>query len=160
VRRTLPPPAFMVVHKTRHELALPVIPVYCRLLVFVPEPWVFRYRDGGRLREMGLGPTHTVSLAEAREAALLCRKQRLGGLDPIEARQSSRAAARLDAAKAMTFRQCAEAYIARTSRAGKTTSTQHSGQRRLRPMRIRSLGTCRCRSDPRRASGVCLSRLP
>jgi integrase len=73
--------------------------------------WVFRYRDAGRLREMGLGPTHTVTLAEAREAALLCRKQRLGGLDPIEARRSSRAAARLDAAKAMTFRQCGEAYI-------------------------------------------------
>jgi Arm DNA-binding domain len=28
--------------------------------------WVFRYRAGGRLREMGLGPLHTISLAEAR----------------------------------------------------------------------------------------------
>ncbi len=74
--------------------------------------WVFRFRDGGRLREMGLGSTHTLSLAEARDAALACRKQRLAGIDPIEARKADRATARLEAARAMTFRQCAEAYIA------------------------------------------------
>lgn len=73
--------------------------------------WVFRFRDGGRLREMGLGATHTLSLAEARDAALACRKQRLAGIDPIVARKSDRATARLDAARAMSFRQCAEAYI-------------------------------------------------
>ena len=28
--------------------------------------WVFRFKEGAKLREMGLGPTHTVSLAEAR----------------------------------------------------------------------------------------------
>jgi integrase len=73
--------------------------------------WVFRYRDGPKLREMGLGPTHTLSLADARIAAAICRKQRLDGIDPIEARKTSRAAARLQAAKAITFQQCAEAYI-------------------------------------------------
>ena len=36
---------------------------------------------------------------------------RLRGIDPIDARQGDRASAKLDAAKAMTFRQCAEAYI-------------------------------------------------
>jgi integrase len=61
---------------------------------------------------MGLGPTHTVSLAEARQKALTCRKLRLDGGDPIEDRTASRTAARLDAAKAMTFKACAEAYIA------------------------------------------------
>lgn len=39
--------------------------------------WIFRYRTGGKLRNMGLGPFHTVSLAEAREKAeaylLACR---------------------------------------------------------------------------------------
>jgi integrase len=74
--------------------------------------WVYRYRQDGRLRDMGLGPLHTVSLAEAREAALACRKLRREGGDPIEARRAGRAQIRLDAAKAMTFRQCAEAYIA------------------------------------------------
>jgi Arm DNA-binding domain len=45
--------------------------------------WVFRFKESGRLREMGLGPTHTVSLAEARQKALEYRKTRLDGLDPI-----------------------------------------------------------------------------
>src|SRR5262249_12481338 len=47
--------------------------------------WVFRFRDGQKLREMGLGPCHTVSLAEARDMARGCRKQRLAGTDPIQA---------------------------------------------------------------------------
>src|SRR5258706_10083740 len=73
--------------------------------------WVFRFRDGGRLREMGLGPTHTITLAEARHKALECRKLRLEDEDPVEARHAIRAAGKLDAAKAITIRQCAEAYI-------------------------------------------------
>lgn len=60
---------------------------------------------------MGLGPTHTITLAEARDRATDCRKRRLSGIDPITARRGDRASARLDAAKAMAFRQCAEAYI-------------------------------------------------
>jgi hypothetical protein len=52
--------------------------------------WVFRFKEDRRLREMGLGPTHTVSLAEARQKALECRKARLDGLDPIEARRDKR----------------------------------------------------------------------
>jgi integrase len=74
--------------------------------------WVFRFKESGRLREMGLGPTYTVSLAEARQKALECRKARLDGLDPIEARRGKRIQAKLDAAKAMTFAACAERYIA------------------------------------------------
>ena len=74
--------------------------------------WVFRFRDAGKLREMGLGPTHTITLAEARQKALECRKARLDGADPIEARKATRAAVKLDAAKAMTFKACAERYIA------------------------------------------------
>jgi integrase len=74
--------------------------------------WVFRFKEFGRLREMGLGPTHTVSLAEARQKALECRRLRLDGRDPIETRKAARRQARLDTAKAMTFKQCAEGYIA------------------------------------------------
>jgi integrase len=61
---------------------------------------------------MGLGPLHTVSLAEARDKAHKCRKLRLDGIDPIEAREASRRAAKLTAASAITFRECAERYIA------------------------------------------------
>jgi Arm DNA-binding domain len=74
--------------------------------------WVFRFKESGKLREMGLGPTHTVSLAEARQKALECRKVRLDGHDPIEARRAERLQTKLDAAKTITFADCAERYIA------------------------------------------------
>src|SRR5215472_13831725 len=74
--------------------------------------WVFRFKDAGRLREMGLGATHTIGLAEAREKARECRRLRLDGIDPIEARIVARAQARLAAATATTFKDCAERYIA------------------------------------------------
>jgi integrase len=73
--------------------------------------WVFRYSMNGRQRYMGLGPVADVSLAEAREKALAARKLRLEGIDPIEARKAQRTAARLEAAKAMTFGACVEAYL-------------------------------------------------
>src|SRR5215831_11802486 len=73
--------------------------------------WVFRYRRDGRLREMGLGPVHTISLAEARERARECRRKRLDGFDPLDERHAARLEQRLVAAKAMTFRQCAEGYL-------------------------------------------------
>jgi integrase len=74
--------------------------------------WVFRYKAGSKLYEMGLGPLHTVGLAEARTKARRCREQRLDGLDPLAARQATRTQAKLDAARAMTFQACADAYIA------------------------------------------------
>jgi integrase len=74
--------------------------------------WVFRFRDGARLREHGLGSLNTIGLAEAREKARACRHMRLDGIDPIEARKAERERKNLEAARAMTFRQSAEAYIA------------------------------------------------
>ena len=73
--------------------------------------WVYRYAANGRERYMGLGPLADVPLAEARDKAAAARKLRLEGIDPIEARQAQRTAARLEATKAMTFGQCVEAYL-------------------------------------------------
>ena len=64
--------------------------------------WVFRFREAGRLREMGLGPLHTIGLAEARQRAQDCRRKRLDGIDPIEAKRTALQRQQLDAAKAMT----------------------------------------------------------
>ena len=36
--------------------------------------WIFRYTLNGKSREMGLGPMHTVTQAEARKKASECRK--------------------------------------------------------------------------------------
>jgi integrase len=74
--------------------------------------WSFRYTMHGRSREMGLGPLHTVSLAEARDKALECRKLKLEGVDPIEHRRAKIAAARLEAVNDLTFDECRALYIA------------------------------------------------
>jgi integrase len=73
--------------------------------------WLFRFRHSGKGRAMGLGPLHTVSLAEARTKARACRQMLLEGQDPIEARKAKRAEARLAATNAMTFKDCADRYI-------------------------------------------------
>ena len=85
--------------------------LYLQITAAGVKSWIFRYRDNGRLRNHGLGPLGTVSLAEAREAALECRKLRLQGIDPIEAKKQKRAAEKLEAAKSITFAECANAYI-------------------------------------------------
>lgn len=73
--------------------------------------WLFRYDYRGKRREMGLGPTHTVSLAEAREAARQARKLLLDDLDPIEVRDAARREAEKERRNHVTFGQCAERYI-------------------------------------------------
>jgi len=73
--------------------------------------WIYRYMLNARARAMGLGPIHTITLAEARERATQARKLRLDGIDPIQQRRSERAAQRVAGATAMSFRQCGDAFI-------------------------------------------------
>ena len=73
--------------------------------------WLLRYMVAGKPFGMGLGPTHTVSLAEARQKALDARKLLIDGINPLAARKQKQIAAALAEAKMMTFDQCAEAYI-------------------------------------------------
>src|SRR5262245_58367308 len=88
--------------------------------------WVFRFKENGKARDMGLGPVHTLTLAEARDKATECRKLRLNGIDPIARRKEDRAARAYEAAKAITFEQCRKAYIADQS--GKRTNDRHRDQ--------------------------------
>lgn len=74
--------------------------------------WIYRYRTKGKLRDMGLGPFHTISLAEARDKAETCRALRIRGLDPLEERFKQEQAAAAQATEAVTFEKCAETYIA------------------------------------------------
>jgi len=85
--------------------------LYLRVGPTGAKSWVFRFAQNGRTREMGLGPFHTIPLAEARRKAQECRKLRLEGIDPIQHRRAARGQAQLAAAKAMSFEECAEAYI-------------------------------------------------
>src|SRR5687768_15522907 len=73
--------------------------------------WILDYRLGGKRREMGLGPLHTVGLAEARQRAERARELIRRGIDPIE----NRAVEAIEAAKAsdgvVTFGQYADSYV-------------------------------------------------
>jgi hypothetical protein len=73
--------------------------------------WLFRFMLNGHSREMGLGSVSIVSLVDARESARQARRMLPQGMDPIAARQETRLKARAADAKAMTFRECAEAYM-------------------------------------------------
>jgi len=73
--------------------------------------WVLRYMLDRKPHWMGLGPLGLYGLADARARALDARKKRHDGIDPIEARRAERARQRLGAAKAITFKQCAESYV-------------------------------------------------
>jgi len=57
-------------------------------------------------QEMGLGPLAICGLREARAKALDARRRRHEGIDPIDARKAERMRARLDTAKAITFKEC------------------------------------------------------
>ena len=73
--------------------------------------WLFRFMLNGRAREMGLGPLHTIGLAEARERATAARRLRLDGTDPLDARQAEKARKAAEAAAVVTFKKAAEGYV-------------------------------------------------
>jgi integrase len=54
--------------------------------------WLFMFRWGGKLKEMGLGGASTVSLSDAREKAADARRIVASGRNPIELRRSAEAA--------------------------------------------------------------------
>lgn len=85
--------------------------LYLRVSPSGVKSWGFRYMRHGKAREMGLGPIHVLSLADAREKAADCRKLLKAGIDPLGARNTEQAKQRLEDARAQTFKQCAEAYI-------------------------------------------------
>ena len=85
--------------------------LYLQIAAGGARSWVYRYMLNGAARYMGLGPLHTVTLAQARVKALEARRLRQEGLDPIEARNVELGKVRLEAAKAITFRDATERYI-------------------------------------------------
>jgi integrase len=89
--------------------------------------WIFRFSLFGRAREMGLGSLNTVSLNEARESALECRKLLRDGRDPIEERKARLAGARAAATlRSPTFQDCAEEFVA--AHRAEWTSSIHARQ--------------------------------
>jgi len=87
--------------------------LYLRISTRGVKSWCFMYSIGGmagnrgRQREIGLGPLHTVSLADAREKALLLRKSLIDGIDPMQVRLTQR----LEKSRAITFDEATKTYI-------------------------------------------------
>ena len=86
--------------------------LYLRVTDGGSKSWLFRFNFAKRAREMGLGSFPAMSLAAARATAQKCRESLAADVDPIEARSAKRAAARMAEAQLITFKMCAEAYIA------------------------------------------------
>lgn len=75
--------------------------------------WLCRYRlTSGKTREMGLGTTDRVTLAEARAAAEEVRSAAAKGEDPLAKRERAAEEKKVAALRAQTFRQCVDGYIA------------------------------------------------
>jgi integrase len=95
--------------------------------------WIFRYSRSrfGKAGDahMGLGPTHTISLDQARKLAQVLRQQLLNGIDPLAARKADQMAKRLEAGKHVTFAECAADYIAHKSRTWKGVNTARQAKR-------------------------------
>ncbi len=72
--------------------------------------WVFLYRWGGKLKEMGLGSARDVTLASARQLAADARKTVATGTDPISARRARQVEA-IEAAGTPTFGTFADDLI-------------------------------------------------
>jgi integrase len=100
--------------------------LYLQVSAFDTKSWVFRYMIDGRARKRGLGPIHTVSLAEARKRAADARLKALDGIDPIDEHKAQRAARKVEAAKTLTFGQAAESYI--KANRSDWRNNKHAGQ--------------------------------
>ena len=81
--------------------------LYLRVRDSNSRAWVFRYKAAGKVREIGLGPLHTRSLAEARQIAETMRKTASAGADPADILRPAPA----DDAPVKTFADCAAELI-------------------------------------------------
>jgi integrase len=77
----------------------------------VRRSWIFAYERAGTRHWLGLGPTHTVSLKEARLKARALRNQLIDNVDPLVERRKAQQALLREKAKAITFEECCKSYI-------------------------------------------------
>jgi integrase len=73
--------------------------------------WLYRYMADGRPHHLGLGRADLFTLAEARQRARVCGQQRADKVDPLAAKRQIITAKKIEAAKNVTFGQCAKQYI-------------------------------------------------
>ncbi|MBB4113459.1 integrase [Rhizobium sp. BK226] len=107
--------------------------------------WIFSFTFAGLRREMGLGPLHTVGLADAREKAEDARKLLRHGIDPLAVRKEEQA----DAPKLTTFGEYADAFVDAAVKAGRWRGDKTEARWRnllenhAKPIRAKTLASIR-----------------
>ena len=74
--------------------------------------WILRYYRDGRQTWMGLGKASVFALSEARERARKHRQLLADDLDPLVVKRQRITADKIEAAKSITFSECARKYVA------------------------------------------------
>jgi integrase len=74
--------------------------------------WTFRYQIDGKPRWLGLGPEHSVSLAEARVRAREARQCIIDGRDPLDTKRSALAERKAEQLKTVTFAEAVSQFLA------------------------------------------------
>ncbi len=86
--------------------------------------WVFSYQFNGAWRSIGLGSYPEITLAKARRQAAEVLRSVKAREDPHEVRALVRATQRAEAAKAMTFKRCAQTMHANRTHWGQNYTAQ------------------------------------
>jgi integrase len=132
--------------------------IYLKITGAGTKSWLYRYKSvaaasaagfktkGGKLSAggkpktywMGLGAASVapgdgrVTLADARAKAAELRHQRWLGMDPMAAKRDAKMAARLEAAKSITFKDCTSKYIAAHGAAWRSEKHKQQWENTLR----------------------------
>jgi len=100
--------------------------LYLQITKTLAKSWIFRYERDGKERFMGLGPSHSVGLADARELARAARTRLALGKDPLDERNAEIQAAKVEKLSNSDFDTCAAEYI--KSRQDEWKSEKHRKQ--------------------------------
>jgi integrase len=84
--------------------------LYLQISASGARSWLLRYELFGKEKMMGLGSAQEFSLAQARERAREARRLLADDKDPLIAKRAQKAAAKLTAARRLTFREAAQRY--------------------------------------------------
>lgn len=104
--------------------------------------WILRATVGGKRRDIGLGGFPDVTLAGAREAARISRDKIKAGTDQLKNGQQHVALSPPPEHRQSLLARLPPNISKPTRPAGRTASTQPSGQRRLKATHIRPSESC------------------
>lgn len=92
--------------------------LYLQVSAFGTKSWIFRFRQGGQIFDMGLGSVRNITLAQARKLVSGFREELLKGINPLDAKQARIEQSRIERDRRkrekrenVTFREAATKYI-------------------------------------------------